>query len=491
MSAEEGVTEGLQTPLDQNAQAAADAEKMLAELQGETTADEPSKSTNGADKSTEETEAKKDDEDEPEEKEERSERRHDRSDRGGRDRGGRERGRGGRNGFGNRNYRDNIKSDLLSQEPSSDPVAIRKQVEFYFSDSNLPHDKFLLESVGGSQNKSVPIKTIHSFKRMRHFQPLEAIVEALRESNFLELTEDDTCIRRKEPLPENLNDGPDPDAIRVFEDRAMPRSVYVKGFGEEVPSTQFDIEAFFAPYGPTNAVRLRRTDQKLFKSSVFVEFETEELANAFLELDPKPKYKGNDLQIMSKKEYCEKKVDDIKAGKVRPNNRREQGRRDDRGGRDGRDGKRKRDGGDDRDWRTRREEDQKRGFRDDNKRGHRDRDSRGGRGGRFREPETDEKGIPKVKSSARDSGRDDALAKARAAVEAENKKDEQDAADNVESMEQDGAADATTDTANAVAGSLEADVEATTGKKRAREDDDGGAEREIKKVDTKSEVNGS
>lgn len=260
------------------------------------------------------------------------------------------------------------------------------QVEFYFSDSNLPHDKFLLGEVGGSQNRPVKIEVIHRFKRMRHFQPFEAVVEALRQSTFLELTDDDTSIRRKEPLPESLNDGPDPDAIRVFEDRAMPRSVYVKGFGEEVPSTQFDIEAFFAPYGPTNAVRLRRTDQKLFKGSVFVEFETEELAKAFLELDPKPKYKGKDLQIMSKKEYCEKKVDDIKAGRVRPNNNK--GRRDDRGGRDG---KRKRDEDDNRDWRTRREEDRKRGFRDDKKRGPRDRDSRGGWGGRGREPETDEK----------------------------------------------------------------------------------------------------
>jgi lupus La protein len=489
MSAEEAVTEGLQTPIDQNAQAAEDAQKMLAELQGETTTGEPSKETNGT--AEEPAEAKKDiAEDASEEKDERShregDRRHDRSDRGGR-----ERGRGGRNGFGTRNYRDNIKSDLTTQEPSSDPVAIRKQVEFYFSDSNLPHDKFLLGEVGGSQNKAVKIEIIHRFKRMRHFQPFEAVVEALRESDFLELTDDDTSIRRKQPLPESLNDGPDPDAIRVFEDRAMPRSVYVKGFGEEVPSTQFDIEAFFAPYGPTNAVRLRRTDQKLFKGSVFVEFETEELANTFLELDPKPKYKGKDLQIMSKKEYCEKKVDDIKAGKVRPNNNK--GRRDDRGGRDG---KRKRDDDDNRDWRTRREEDRKRGFRDDKKRGPRDRDSRGGWGGRGKEPETHEKGIPKVKSSARDSGRDAALAKARAAVEAENKKDEEknDAADNVESTEQDGNADATTKTANAVAGSVEADVEATTGKKRAREDDDGEAERESKKVDVKSgdaSVNGS
>jgi lupus La protein len=113
---------------------------------------------------------------------------------------------------------------------------------------------------------------------MRHFQPLEAVIEALRESTFVELTDNDTRVRRKE-LPEDWDD---PNKITVFEDAAMPRSVYVKGFGEEVPSTQFDIEAFFSTYGPTKAVRLRRTNDKLFKGSVFVEFETEELQKAFL-----------------------------------------------------------------------------------------------------------------------------------------------------------------------------------------------------------------
>lgn len=320
---------------------------------------------------------------------------------------------------------------------------------------------------------------------MRHFQPLEAVIEALRESTFVELTDNDTRVRRKE-LPADWDD---PNKITVFEDAAMPRSVYVKGFGEEVPSTQFDIEAFFAEYGPTKAVRLRRTNDKLFKGSVFVEFETEELQKAFLELDPKPKFKGNDLQIMSKKEYCEKKADDIKEGKIQPNQRYDQGRRNDRSGRDSR---RKREAEDNRDWRTRRDEDRKRGFGDEKRRG--DRDSRGGRGGRSYETAKDDRsvasvvlqiwtitnvdgrGIPTVKSSSgpKDSGRDDALANARAAVAAENKKEQekQVAADNVESTEQNGAADAST---------------ATAGKKRAREDDDGEGERETKKVDVKQE----
>lgn len=265
------------------------------------------------------------------------------------------------------------------------------QVEFYFSDSNLPNDKFLLSKVGGSQNNPVELEILHTFKRMRHFQPFEAIVEAMRESKFLELTNDDTCVQRREPLPESLNDGPDRSAVRVFEDRAMPRSIYAKGFGEEVPSTQFDIEAFFSEYGPTNAVRLRRTDEKIFKGSAFVEFETEELAKAFLEMDPKPKYKGKDLQIMSKKEYCDKKVEDIKSGKIKPNNRYDRSKRDDRGGRDG---KRKREGEDTRDWRTRRDEDRQRGFRDgrdDKRRNDRGRDFKGGRGGRFRGTEKDDR----------------------------------------------------------------------------------------------------
>jgi lupus La protein len=224
---------------------------------------------------------------------------------------------------------------------------------------------------------------------MRHFQPFEAIVEAMRESTFLELCEDDTCVRRIDPLPSSLDNGPDPNAIEIFEDKAMPRSVYAKGFGEEKPSTQFDIENFFAEYGATNAVRLRRSEDKTFKGSVFVEFDSEETAKKFLELDPQPTYHGKDLQIMSKKEYCDKKVDDIKAGRNRPNKQHHKPRREDRHG--GRDYKRKRDDEDDRDWRVRREEDRKHGFRDDRRRGRGDPDYTTGGKPKYEKVERDER----------------------------------------------------------------------------------------------------
>lgn len=262
--------------------------------------------------------------------------------------------RGRNDRFNNR--RNNAKFDPSSQEITDDPVEIRKQVEFYFSDSNLPMDKFLLGKVGGSSNRSVPLELLHSFKRMRRFQPFSAIVEALKSSETLELTEKDTAVRRKTPLPETVKDSHDPSVVKVFEDKAMDRSVYAKGFGEEGPTTQLEIESFFAPYGPTNAIRLRRAHDKTFKGSVFVEFETEDKQKAFLALDPKPQWKGQDLLIKSKKEYCEEKVREIEAGRVKPSNGRGRGRGGFRGRGRGR-------GGDDkRDWRERRAEDQKKGF---------------------------------------------------------------------------------------------------------------------------------
>ncbi|KAL8700264.1 MAG: hypothetical protein Q9201_005535 [Fulgogasparrea decipioides] len=292
-----------------------------------------------------------------------------------------------------KDFRENYKSDLTSQKESSDPVAIRKQVEFYFSDSNLLQDQFLFGKVQGHDNLPVPISTIHSFKRMRHFQPFSAVVEALKESATLNVVNEDH-IQRKTPLPEGLKDRPITEIKEVFENEAMKRSVYVKGFGEEVPSTQFDIEAFFAKYGPTNSVRLRRRNDRLFKGSVFVEFDNEETQERFLSLDPKPKWNGQDLIIKSKKQYCDDKVEDIKAGRIKP-------RFQDRTHGQGRD---------DRDWKTRRDEDQRNGHRrGGGGKGFGSHKGGRGRGGKFggardrneeRKHDRDERNVPKVATTA-------------------------------------------------------------------------------------------
>lgn len=263
---------------------------------------------------------------------------------------------------------------MLSRVSCSETLIHTIKVEFYFSDSNLGQDAFLFEKVQGHDNKPVSISVIHSFKRMRHFQPFSTVVEALKESATLQVVNEDQ-VQRKVALPEVLKDKSMKEVKHVFLDQAMKRSVYVKGFGEEKPSTQFDVEAFFAEYGTTNSVRLRRRMDKLFKGSVFVEFDSEETQQKFLALDPPPKWNGEDLMIKSKKQYCDDKVEDIKAGRIAPRDPPWHSR----------------------DWKTRREEDQRNGHqkgggekgfgshRDGRGRGRgRGRGGREGRGGNFR-----------------------------------------------------------------------------------------------------------
>ncbi|KAL2142738.1 hypothetical protein VTI28DRAFT_755 [Corynascus sepedonium] len=242
-----------------------------------------------------------------------------------------------------KDFKKNRKYDPTTQPVTDDPAKIRAQVEFYFSDSNLPTDKFMWESTGGEENKPMPLRTIANFKRMRQFQPYSAVVAALRDSAFLvvEGPEGDETVRRKTPYVSSTE----------AQKARLAASVYAKGFGDEEPSTQFDIEAFFSNYGHVKHVKLRRTAEELFKGSVFVEFASADEADAFVKLDPKPTWKGHDLLIMKKKDYLDEKNRQIKAGEIEPNTNRpktffegkERGSgnrgRGNRGGNRGRDGK--------------------------------------------------------------------------------------------------------------------------------------------------------
>ncbi|KAI9794731.1 MAG: hypothetical protein M1833_007388 [Piccolia ochrophora] len=283
----------------------------------------------------------------------------------------------------------NNKFDPSSLKTSKDPDEIRKQVEFYFSDSNLPADKYLLSLVGGTKNHPIPIVLLHNFKRMRHFQPYEAVVAALKDSKALEVDENE-LVKRKTPIDESLLAESIDEAKKRMDEKALNRSIYAKGFGEENPTTQLDIEAFFAPYGPVNAIRLRRTTFQLFKGSVFVEFPDEAAQQAFLALETKPKWKDTELLWKSRKDYHEGKAAEYKAGRIKPRDKWNNDNRHDPN-----------------DWKKRREEDQKSGFRG----GQRGSRSRGrGRGGRGRR--NDDRGdrdnehdrsIPKIKTSTPES----------------------------------------------------------------------------------------
>ncbi|KAK1759354.1 La protein [Echria macrotheca] len=264
----------------------------------------------------------------------------------------------------------NSKFDPSVLPVTDDPEAIRAQVEFYFGDSNLPTDKFMWNSTGGTDNKAMSLKVICSFKRMQRFQPYTAVVAALRESKLLEVTGDEgnELVKRVTPYK----------SVPLAQKQRLAKSVYIKGFGEEQKTTQFDIEQWLANYGAVDKVKLRRDENDEFKGSIFVEFKTEELAKNFVSLSPAPMWNGNELKIMSKAGYMDEKTRQIQAGEIEPSKKRpptffegrEKGGNQARGqGRAGNDGNKD-------NWKQRRDDDRKRDGRNGRGRG------RGGRGGR-------------------------------------------------------------------------------------------------------------
>ena len=230
------------------------------------------------------------------------------------------------------------------------------------------------EQCEGFENKPIPIEKLHSFKRMRRFQPYSAVVAALRDSKFLQVVGDEgkEKVNRKNPYK------PVPTARAKHE----ASTVYAKGFGDETPTTQFDLESFFAKFAEVKGLKLRRDNDGLFKGSVFVTFADQETADNFVKQDPAPKWGDQDLKIMTKQAYCNEKSDLIRQGKLEPNatgpKKFYEGKdstrvnSDRRGG--GRGGRGPRDSDD---WKSRRDNDQRNGSRGGRGRGR-------GRGGRDR-----------------------------------------------------------------------------------------------------------
>ena len=100
-------------------------------------------------------------------------------------------------------------------------------VEFYFSDANLPFDKFLFTLSRKSADGWVPLATLASFKRMRPMREALSDAElaaALRPSASLEVDEPGTHVRRRVAL------APVKDA---FQRSAYAVSVRAEGPGRE------------------------------------------------------------------------------------------------------------------------------------------------------------------------------------------------------------------------------------------------------------------
>jgi lupus La protein len=177
---------------------------------------------------------------------------------------------------------------------------ILKQVEFYFSDSNLPRDKFLKGLVDKDPEGWVEIATIASFARMKSLSTdNEVVVNAIKSSpSLLQVSEDGTKVKRTAPLPESNSE------------KQTENSCYSKGFKED--TTLDSIEEFFNSHlkegEKLNAVRMRRLPKdKKFKGSVFLEFSSKDTAERVAGLTLTFTGQEEPLVMMTKTAYVAQK----------------------------------------------------------------------------------------------------------------------------------------------------------------------------------------
>ncbi|KAJ9059404.1 hypothetical protein DSO57_1002402 [Entomophthora muscae] len=90
-----------------------------------------------------------------------------------------------------------LKEQVSLALTDEDKKFILKQVGFYFSDINLPYDKFLREKVSSGPEGFVDLTLILTFKKMQPYKEmLEQVAEVLRSSEELVVSEDGLKIRR-------------------------------------------------------------------------------------------------------------------------------------------------------------------------------------------------------------------------------------------------------------------------------------------------------
>eukprot|EP01130_Rhizamoeba_saxonica_P018390 TRINITY_DN917_c0_g1_i1.p1 TRINITY_DN917_c0_g1~~TRINITY_DN917_c0_g1_i1.p1 ORF type:complete len:470 (-),score=129.95 TRINITY_DN917_c0_g1_i1:126-1535(-) len=173
---------------------------------------------------------------------------------------------------------------------------MKHQIEFYFSDSNFPRDKYM--RINSQQNDGwFPIELFMNFNRIREeTDDVEYVKKICKTCSTTVMSEDEKFIKRKN---EQM---PDPDKI---DSRTLVVS-QLPCIEEEV--TIDNLIEFFGQFGTVNCVRIRKTRFKEFFGGAFVEFADQKVHDDVLQKRVHWRTPGNRREERDPLEFENKKV---------------------------------------------------------------------------------------------------------------------------------------------------------------------------------------
>lgn len=93
----------------------------------------------------------------------------------------------------------------MEKKPTTEQQTLQQQIEYYLSDTNLSRDQFFHSKIQNDDEGYLPIELIENCNKVKKLGASRAqILEAINNSELLEVSEDNESLRRagNKPLPE-------------------------------------------------------------------------------------------------------------------------------------------------------------------------------------------------------------------------------------------------------------------------------------------------
>jgi lupus La protein len=186
---------------------------------------------------------------------------------------------------------------------AAEAAKMKRQIEFYFSDANFPRDKFLLAQTKESKDGFIPLSVLTTFNRVKAITTnVPQIRAAIGDSDVVVFSEDGSKVKRKHPVPENLN--------------TDQRTAHVRGLPTSGSSLE-ELIAFFGQYGNVGAVRVVKNKKKEATGSAFVEWASEEDMAKFLAVETLT-FKDKEIKAQSKEDFTKSMKESLLTKRAEP-----------------------------------------------------------------------------------------------------------------------------------------------------------------------------